>query len=190
MIDCRKRLPAGVPLPALRPARPGGAAAAAAGIGLAVALGLGWLGRQPVPGVPGLAPDPLYRVECGACHWAYHPSLLPAESWRLMMAGLDDHFGEDASLSPAKAAAILAWLTDHDAGSWDTLAANRLRTVDHTQPFRITATPFWIKRHRDIPRAVFKAIKGGAGNCLACHGDADSGRFSFRTIDIPAEAAR
>ena len=34
--------------------------------------------------------------ECGECHMAFQPALLPAESWRRIMTGLSDHFGEDA----------------------------------------------------------------------------------------------
>src|SRR5512145_3377199 len=42
--------------------------------------------------------DPEWLEECGACHIAYPPRFLPAESWREIMIGLDDHFGSDASL--------------------------------------------------------------------------------------------
>ncbi len=41
------------------------------------------------------AENPLYSEECGACHLAYPPSLLPQASWRGIMDGLADHFGED-----------------------------------------------------------------------------------------------
>ncbi|WP_201339332.1 hypothetical protein [Isorropodon fossajaponicum symbiont] len=39
----------------------------------------------------------LYLEECGACHFPYHPGLLPARSWQKMMgnSSLQDHFGED-----------------------------------------------------------------------------------------------
>jgi len=190
MIDGDKPLPADQPPPALQPARPGPALAACAGLALVTALGLAWAAGRPIPGVPDLPANPVYRAECGACHWAYHPSLLPADSWRRMMTGLEDHFGEDAGMSPAHAATILAWLTGHAAESWDTLAANRLRRIDPAKPLRITATPFWQARHHDIPAPVFKAVKGGAGNCLACHRDADGGRFGFRNILLPAETPR
>src|SRR5690606_14789629 len=41
--------------------------------------------------------DETWRSECGACHMAYPPGLLPWPVWRDMLAGLDDHFGENAA---------------------------------------------------------------------------------------------
>ena len=32
--------------------------------------------------------DPKWKSECGACHFAYPPRFLPAESWRAIMTGL------------------------------------------------------------------------------------------------------
>jgi cytochrome b len=188
MIHGRKRLPAGAPVPALRPSRPRLALASLAGLGLTAAVFLVVATRQPPAGVPDVPPLPAHSAECGACHWAYHPSLLPAASWQRIMAGLDDHFGEDARLAPAKAAAIGGWLTGHAAESWDTLPAQRLRTVNPLQPLRITATPFWKKRHGHLEPAVFRSVKGGSGNCAGCHGDADRGTFNFRTINLPSPA--
>ena len=188
MIDGKKRLPADHPQPEHSPANLKAALTALAALGLTVALAVAWAGRQPIAGVPALALDPVFRAECGACHWAYHPSLLPAAAWRQMMSSLDDHFGEDASLAPERAALIERWLTDHAAETWDTLPAHRLRLVDPSQPFRITATPFWQREHHDLTLdGSFKRVKGGAGNCTACHGDAEQGHFSFRNIHPPLE---
>ena len=41
---------------------------------------------------------PRYQQECAACHIAYPPRMLPAESWRRVLNGLPNHFGTDASL--------------------------------------------------------------------------------------------
>ena len=35
------------------------------------------------------ASDPVWKAECGSCHVAYPPQLLPAQSWRKIMARLD-----------------------------------------------------------------------------------------------------
>jgi hypothetical protein len=59
-----------------------------------------------------------------------------------MMAGLADHFGEDARLPAATAADIGVFLQTYAAESWDTKAAHRFRRVAPAEPLRITATPF------------------------------------------------
>ena len=54
-----------------------------------------------------------YTQECGACHTAYPPSLLPARSWQRTMEGLDKHFGTDAALDSATTQQLNAWLQAH-----------------------------------------------------------------------------
>lgn len=54
--------------------------------------------------------DSVYIKECGSCHLAYPPNLLPKESWQLIMAGLEDHFGENAALDAPMAAHIASYL--------------------------------------------------------------------------------
>ena len=39
-----------------------------------------------------------YQGECGGCHFAYQPGLLPGEDWERIMTSLDEHYGDDASL--------------------------------------------------------------------------------------------
>ena len=112
MITGDKILPPGTPLPNPRPARPGPAAVTVAAIIGVAALALIALSRLPPTTGRQLALDPAYADECGACHDPFHPSLLPAASWAALMAGLQDHFGEDASLDPARAEEIAAWLDD------------------------------------------------------------------------------
>ncbi len=56
---------------------------------------------------PGYA---LYKTECGDCHMAYPPSMLPAASWQDMMGALEDHFGDNAELDAATADQIAAFL--------------------------------------------------------------------------------
>ncbi len=127
-----------------------------------------------------------YVEECGACHTAYHPSLLPAESWRRIMAGLDDHFGEDASLDPETTRALAAFLDTQSRWPWDTEASNGLRRVDPAHPLRITASPYWRRRHAGIGETEFRnPLVGGRANCSACHRDADTGRFDDAAISPP-----
>lgn len=186
MIDGRKR--SGSPRAGRAPqaAAPGKALAVLAGLGLPGA-GLGYaLATLPPLGLPALADNPLYRKECGDCHPAYHPSLLPAASWRQTMAGLDEHFGEDARLDPATAGAIATWLVANAAEGWDSEAANNLRRIDAAEPLRITATPFWQSRHRHLGQEVFaRRSIGSKVNCAACHADASTGRFDDARIAVP-----
>lgn len=115
--------------------------------------------------------DPLTQAECSACHMAYPPSLLPAESWHKIMTSLSDHFGEDASLPEADAAAIEAYLTGQ------TRPAAQMRADPETPPLRITELP-WFKREHEgevSRRALEKA--GSMANCTACHRGAERGYF-------------
>jgi cytochrome b len=188
MITGWKQLPPGVEVPQPRPARPLPAALATGALVAILALTLAYLGRLPPKGMRPLAENAAYAEECGACHDAYHPSLLPAASWAAVMAGLADHFGEDASLDPESAHGIAGWLAANAAETWDTEAANRFRTLDPAQPLRITAAPYWRWKHAEIPDAVFArtSIRTRA-HCSACHRDAASGRFDDQAIAIPRE---
>lgn len=180
--------------PALDPAdRPRPAAArtvpALGLVAIVVAAGAGAtaaLAGLPGLGVPQEPLDAAYKRECGDCHIAFHPSLANAADWTAMMAGLDRHFGEDASLPPETVAALTSYLTTHAAGTVDTKAANWLRRRDAAEPLRITATPFWKRRHGDIPDAVFASRAVGARSaCGACHRDAETGLFADAAIAVP-----
>ena len=124
---------------------------------------------------------PAYSQECGACHLAYPPGLLPAASWQRLMVGLPKHFGSDASLDPATRQALADWLTAH-AGSFKKVAR------DPTPPpqDRISQSPWFVREHRELPAAVWKRpAVGSAANCAACHAGAAQGRFSEHDINIP-----
>jgi mono/diheme cytochrome c family protein len=116
--------------------------------------------------------------ECAACHMAYPPGLLPAESWRKLMGGLNKHFGADASLSAAETDEISAFLTKNASNRW----------TAKTAPLRITDSAWFKTKHRagEVPADVWKrASVKSPSNCLACHGGADKGDFNERNIRIP-----
>ena len=132
--------------------------------------------------------NPAYRSECGSCHIAFPPALLGADSWRTMMAGLDKHFGSDASLDAETAAVITKFLVAN--------AARRDTTASDGRPLlRISDTRWFRKEHRDghdgITPGIFRseAVKSAA-NCAACHRNAAEGDFSERDIRIPKNGAR
>ena len=102
--------------------------------------------------------------ECGECHMAFQPALLPAESWRRIMTGLSDHFGEDASLEPELAAEIEAYLVSNAGGGDGT----RLRITEQR----------WFRHEHDFPDRVWQRpeIRSRA-NCEACHRNAAQGSY-------------
>jgi mono/diheme cytochrome c family protein len=120
----------------------------------------------------------LWQTECGSCHVAFPPRLLPAESWRTVMSGLDKHFGSDASLDPAATREIGAFL-QKNAGS------NR-HTSSGKPVLRITETRWFVREHDEVPDRVWKNPKvKSASNCAACHTGAESGNFNEHGIRIP-----
>lgn len=180
-------LPAGTSLPEhARPARPATAFACLAAFTIVSAVALALLSRLPPLGMPAMPMDQVWAAECGACHQPFHPSLLPRASWAVLMDDLGDHFGEDASLPEAKAARIAAFLDIYAAEAWDTEAARRFAVVSPGDPLRITATPFWVAKHADVPPELFRAAPVQTkANCAACHIDALNGRFDDQAIRLP-----
>ncbi|TCO69384.1 cytochrome b/b6 domain-containing protein [Rhodovulum euryhalinum] len=161
-----------------------------AGLAATIALAVAALSARPAPNLPVAEIDPLVAAECGACHMAYHPSLLPARSWKQLMAGLDDHFGENAWVDAGDAAEIEAWLTAHSAETVDTAPARIFARTDPEAPATLTEAPAWKRLHGDLPDALFdRAPIFSRANCAACHADAATGRFSPFAISIPKETA-
>ena len=188
MVTGTKEAREGDHLPEPAKAYPGAAVALGIALGGLLLAG-GWsLSARPEFQAP-LAPlDTAYLRECAACHMAYHPSLLPRPAWAALMASLDDHFGEDASLDEKTTGALATYLSANSAEAFDTKPAHRLAVTDPAHPFTITRSPFWTRTHADIPDAVFaSATVKTKGNCAACHGDAASGRFYPGNISIPKE---
>jgi hypothetical protein len=121
--------------------------------------------------------NPTVTAECGSCHIAYPPALLPASSWRVLMAGLDKHFGTDASLDSQTAAAITAFLEQN---------AGRERGSSGQPVLRISASRWFVHEHDEVPAAVWKSPKvKSPSNCAACHSNAEQGDFSERGVHIP-----
>ncbi len=119
-----------------------------------------------------------WQQECASCHIAYAPGLLPAESWRKLMSGLDQHFGEDASLTAQENKEITAFLLANASNRW---SAN-------TAPLRITESQWFKSKHnnREIAPDTWKraSVKSPA-NCQACHAEAAKADFNERRIKIP-----
>lgn len=131
-----------------------------------------------------------WKSECGSCHVAYPPALLPARSWEKLMAGLAEHFGEDASLDAATAREIREYLVresgDRGASRTGHKAASAVAPAD--APMRITETRWFRHEHDEIAPAVWRrpAI-GSPANCGACHEGAAELDFSERRVAIPRD---
>jgi len=165
-------------------------------ITLLVASGVsGWLfadsGREG-GGLPAVD-HKAWRDECGSCHVAFHPGLLPERSWRGLMNGLDRHFGENAALDPATRKAITEFLAANAADRSDARRARKIAaSIPAAQtPLRISATAWFERKHDELRSEVWKHKEvGSRANCGACHLGADQGRFDEHDIVVPGKTRR
>jgi len=103
--------------------------------------------------------------ECGECHMAFQPALLPAANWERIMDTLQDHFGDDARLPDAQAADIRAYLTSH------------ARRRGDTARLRITEQPWFVREHHIRPEVLKRPEIKTISNCAACHRNAERGIY-------------
>ena len=140
---------------------------------------------------PGVKPinNSLYQEECGSCHFAYQPGLLPSRSWQKVMTTLDDHFGDNAELDPADHHAISSFLGNNGADKSNFRRSSKImRSLNGSQsPLRITEVPYIVHKHDEIPtRLVNNNPKvGSLSHCDKCHQTVSKGSFSERDITIP-----
>lgn len=172
------------------------------GLIIALTLAVGWhiaqsddeeSGRigalwKPTPDI-GAVDNTLYVKECGSCHMAYPPGLLPARSWKKLMQGLGNHFGDVAELDSNTLAALTRYLVDNSAdGSPYRRSRRIMRSIDAgATPLRITEVPYIRYVHHEIPNRLVSdnAKVGSLNNCAACHQRVAQGSFSEREIRIP-----
>ncbi len=152
-------------------------------VGLSTSVGAGMDNSLAMPATG------LYVSECGGCHTAYAPVLLPARSWHTIMAGLERHFGTDASLDAGTRDQLLAQLVAMAAdgpGADRLVASHVLRVPSSYTPLRTTETPFFSYMHEEMPSHIWRrASVGSKANCVACHPRADEGRYFEREVKIP-----
>lgn len=133
--------------------------------------------------------DPVYKEECGSCHMAYPPGLLPAKSWSKIMSGLENHFNENAELDAQTHQSISQLLHKYSADQSDYRRSVKLNQSikPNAVPLRITETPYFIRKHDEIPA---KMVSGNPkvksfSQCNACHSKAEQGSFNEHNIRIP-----
>lgn len=124
-----------------------------------------------------------YVPECGACHVPFPPGLLPRASWARVMAGLDRHYGADASLEPALRREIDAWLQAR--------AGARRKVSEPPPEDRITRAAWFERKHRRIEAATWRlpSVKTAA-NCAACHTGAEQGDYDDDRLRLPEGVSR
>ncbi len=148
----------------------------------------GYRGRYATAQVRGMAEETaLYKEECGSCHMAYPPQLLPPASWEKMMNGLEDHFGENAELDSAtrqQIALFLEKMSTPRRGEYRRL----LRNLDPNRvPLRITEMTYFKRKHHEIPERLVRGNDKvrSFSQCDACHQDAARGNFDEDRVAIP-----
>lgn len=135
-----------------------------------------------------IKPNETWESECSSCHTLFHPTLLPATSWEKIMAGLEDHFGDNASLDENTRKEIFEFLVSSSAEHSTSEASQKLlRSVKKGDaPTQITEIAYWKRKHSEVPPDVYsrKSVKSKS-NCIACHPGAEVGSFEDADISIP-----
>jgi hypothetical protein len=122
--------------------------------------------------------DPVVKEECGSCHIAFAPSMLPASSWKRMLGDLRNHFGDDASVDAATTARISRYLVANAGDTGGRRYSEKLLhgTATNDAPLRITELPRWVREHRKVSDREWKEVRTRA-NCAGCHRAAARGHY-------------
>ncbi|MBF0099103.1 MAG: diheme cytochrome c [Magnetococcales bacterium] len=164
-------------------------------LGAVILLLFGFLGYSFAgdrAGRPEVAPveNALYRAECGSCHLAYPPGLLPSRSWDKLLSGLADHFGENAEVPEETRLVLHGYLTSQGADQVDYRRSRKIAASIPAQeiPLRISDTPYF--RHEHGEQRVVKVAKTGQqvalSRCELCHPRAEQGSFQEHELRLPS----
>jgi len=128
-----------------------------------------------------------FKKECGACHSAYQPGLLPSGSWGKVLNNLPSHFGEEVSLDEKSKNIINQYLNANSAERSSAKRAKKiLKSLNGQTPLRITETPYIQEKHHDLDSNVFsRKSVGSRSNCIACHPTAEHGNYDDDLVKIP-----
>ena len=133
--------------------------------------------------------NPVYTEECGSCHLAYPPGLLPARSWDKVMLELESHFGDNAELDIETHQLITRYLLTNSADKSDYRRSKKFsRSINFNDaPVRISETPYFKHEHDEIPARFVTANPkvNSFSQCDACHAKAAQGSFNEHDVRIP-----
>ena len=149
--------------------------------------GMSWFKKSKLDVAP--VNNQAYRDECGSCHFAYQPGLLPEKSWRKMMVGLENHFGDNAELDAETQNSLLDYLVINSADKSNYKRSKRIMGSlrQGEIPLRVSDTLYFKRKHDEIPLRYVADNKdvGSYSNCAACHAKADTGSYDEDEINIP-----
>jgi hypothetical protein len=138
------------------------------------------------------ATDPTYVKECGTCHFAYSPGLLPARSWmrQLDRMATAKHFGESIELAPATRAKIQDYLTKNaaDVSPYEGSKTFMERIPASQTPYRFSDVQLFRQMHTVIWEVInikTKVKVRNLANCNACHQKAAEGSFGLDELYVP-----
>ena len=130
-----------------------------------------------------------FKEECGSCHMVYPAALLPERSWRKMMSGLEDHFGDNAELDGETHKVITDYLVNNSAEATRSGRSHKFyRSIRASDtPLRISELPYFMHEHDELPNRLVKDNPkvNSFSNCQACHQNAEDGSFNEDDINIP-----
>jgi hypothetical protein len=153
------------------------------GCAVLLALGLPLAAHADKLRLPADAP-PAFQTECASCHLAFPPQLMVAEDWQRVMATLDKHYGDNASLDEKTRSTLESFLV-RNAGSTGKVGAGGTAT-NAGEPPRMTATAWFKRKHHEVSRTDWTHAKvKSPANCIACHTRAAEGSYREREITMP-----
>lgn len=132
-----------------------------------------------------------YKDECGSCHFAYQPGLLPSKSWAKLLTAeaLPQHFGDNAELDADTLKVIydyaIANAADKSYHKRSRKIAIATEKVD--APLRITEVRYIKRKHHELSEKMVKGNKDvkSLSYCDACHTQAAKGVFDADTVRVP-----
>ena len=132
-----------------------------------------------------------YKDECGSCHFAYQPGLLPTKSWEKLLTAeaLKKHFGENAELDADTLKVIYDYAIANAADKSYHKRSRKIAiaTENIEAPLRVTEVRYIKRKHHEIPEKMIKGNKDvkSLSYCDACHTQANKGVYDEDTVKIP-----